>query len=344
MRGRPTPECSDLIPPWRGGPLLREFERAELAADLRRRLAQDGLSGLVRAAVISEDRHIGCLAFGYAGAFPRQDSAECSAIALLAACVAGLYVVGDPAASFRGEGEPKGGMSEEDNDLFISVTSHELRTPVTVIRGYAETLADRWEQLDEHARRSAASVIRQRARDLGRLLDRLLSAVGDGLSPASLAVAMPFELPDALRCAVEELPNDLRSAVTLRLPATLPKAFGDRGVMATLVLELVTNACKYSEGQASVEVTAGADAEGIWLRVSDRGIGIRPEHVERAFERFWQSERDRRRRAGGVGLGLYLVRKLVERHRGWVSLRPREGGGTIAEVRLLRADLTSEGA
>jgi signal transduction histidine kinase len=65
-------------------------------------------------------------------------------------------------------------------------------------------------------------------------------------------------------------------------------------------------------------------------------VGIDPADVERAFERFWRGRRDAER--AGVGLGLYLVRRLVERQRGWVSLRPRDGGGTIAEVRLPRAD------
>jgi two-component system, OmpR family, phosphate regulon sensor histidine kinase PhoR len=87
-------------------------------------------------------------------------------------------------------------------------------------------------------------------------------------------------------------------------------------------------------------VTAGADQQTVWFRVADRGVGIRQEHVERAFERFWQLERGDQRRYGGVGLGLYLVRRIVERQNGWVSLRPRDGGGTVAEVRLPRADVS----
>jgi signal transduction histidine kinase len=77
----------------------------------------------------------------------------------------------------------------------------------------------------------------------------------------------------------------------------------------------------------------------VFIRVCDRGVGIDPIDVEHAFERFWRARRDGDGR-GGVGLGLYLVRRLVERQNGWVSLRPREGGGTVAEVRLQRADGT----
>jgi two-component system, OmpR family, phosphate regulon sensor histidine kinase PhoR len=92
-----------------------------------------------------------------------------------------------------------------------------------------------------------------------------------------------------------------------------------------------------SEAGPSVDIQAGADAHTVFIRVCDRGVGIDPTNVERAFERFWRARRDTDGR-GGVGLGLYLVRRLVERQNGWVSLRARDGGGTIAEVRLQRAD------
>ena len=89
-----------------------------------------------------------------------------------------------------------------------------------------------------------------------------------------------------------------------------------------------------------MDITAGADADTVFIRVLDRGLGIDPGQAERAFERFWRApaQRDPEGHREGVGLGLYLVRRLVERQNGWVSLRPRDGGGTIAEVRLARAD------
>jgi two-component system, OmpR family, phosphate regulon sensor histidine kinase PhoR len=107
--------------------------------------------------------------------------------------------------------------------------------------------------------------------------------------------------------------------------------------LASIVAELVTNAVRYAPAEAGVEVQAGADAQTVFVRVSDRGAGIDPEHAQAAFEQFWRAGRDDSCR-GGAGLGLYLVRRLVERQNGWVSLRPRDGGGTVAEVRLPRAD------
>jgi signal transduction histidine kinase len=120
------------------------------------------------------------------------------------------------------------------------------------------------------------------------------------------------------------------------LPAELPKAYGDRDSLATILTELATNAHKYSPHNTDVELYAEADDHTVTFRVADRGVGVKPEHVERAFERYWQGESGDRRHHPGAGLGLYLVRRIVERQHGWVSLRPRDGGGTVAEVRLPR--------
>ncbi|MFI5913779.1 ATP-binding protein [Dactylosporangium sp. NPDC051541] len=243
------------------------------------------------------------------------------------------------AVSFRARPAPPA----DGRDLFIALTGHELRTPVTVIRGYADTLVDHWESLSEESRRESIQVVGQRARELSRLVDRLLNAVGDDGPTVESTTFLPFDLVESLSAAVEELNAEQRQALTVSLPESLPKTRGDRPSLATVLAELVTNAGKYSPKWVQIELTAGADLRTVWFRISDRGIGIRPEHVERAFDRFWQLETGDQRSSGGVGLGLYLVRRIVERQHGWVSLRPRRGGGTVAEVRLPRADADGPG-
>jgi signal transduction histidine kinase len=221
----------------------------------------------------------------------------------------------------------------EDRDLLLAVASHELRTPVTVIKGYADTLDRHWDTWDPDARREAVRVIRQRGDELARLVDRLLTSTVD----APAVRCEPFDLVAVLRAATDELPGELRDRLLTRLPAALPPAYGDRSTVAPVVTELVTNAVKYSSD--GVELLAGDDGRTVWFQVNDRGVGIAPEDVERAFTRFWQAGPDDHGRRSGAGIGLHLVRRIVERQRGWVSLRPRRSGGTVAEVRLLRSDV-----
>jgi signal transduction histidine kinase len=171
------------------------------------------------------------------------------------------------------------------------------------------------------------------------LYDRLLSAVGEpGIPP----VVSRFDLRLAITNAVDALPSEVRARINTELPAPLPPVFGEPTSIGSVISELVTNAMKYSAPAAGpVEISVVSDARTVGFQVFDRGIGVRPEHVESAFERFWQADTGDHRRYGGVGLGLYLVRRIVERQNGWVSLRPRESGGTVAEVRLPRGDLRS---
>lgn len=225
---------------------------------------------------------------------------------------------------------------DTDRDLWVAVTSHELRTPVTVIKGYADTLTNHWDSLGEPGRREAVRVIGTRAGELARLVDRLLSAASDEDGSVGASPVGPFDLVEALREAVGLLPADLRRRLVLtNMPTGLPKAYGSRDSIATILTELATNAEKYSDPGTAVELCAGTDDDTLRFRVADRGAGVAPEHVEHAFDRYWQADSGHHR--AGAGLGLYLVRRLVERQHGWVSLRPREGGGTVAEVRLPRA-------
>lgn len=229
---------------------------------------------------------------------------------------------------------------EQAKDLFVATASHELRTPVTVIRGYAETLDRRWDQLTEQQRRDAVAALRDRAERLAVLVDRLLM-VDDDEQVGALLAPGEFELPAALRAAVGLLAPDEPPRLLLELPDRLPPARGDANSVQMVVSELVRNARKYSPAGGDITISVGADERTVYFRVADQGIGVQAEEPERAFDRLWQAEGTDRRRFDGVGLGLYLVRRIVEGQHGWVSLRRRNPDGTVAEVRLPRADVTS---
>lgn len=225
-------------------------------------------------------------------------------------------------------------------DLFVATTSHELRSPVTAVHGHADTLYRRWDQLDDETRRDSVRRIWERSGQLSTLVDRLLAA-DDTARIDALLSSRTFDLVGALRRAVRGLGTEEAARLRVDLPESLPVVLGDAGSVPTVLTELVQNAHKYSPGGGEITLTAGADERTAYFRVADSGIGIRPEHQELAFAPRWQAEGTDRRRFGGVGLGLYLVRRIVEGQHGWVSLRRRNPDGTVAEVRLPRAGVTS---
>ena len=226
---------------------------------------------------------------------------------------------------------------EEAKDLFLATTSHELRTPITVVQGFASTLASRWDKLTDADRRSAVQTIADRAGSLGRLVEQLLLGSRAGADQLTVSNG-PFDLAGLLRgAAVAFRPLSDRHTLTADIPAELPAAYGDAMATDIIVGQLLENAFKYSPEGGAVTVRAALAGDRIEVTVEDEGIGIAPADRERVFERFVQGEAGDRRRFGGIGLGLYIVRQLARAQDGEVAASARPGGGTIMRVQLRSA-------
>jgi PAS domain S-box-containing protein len=226
---------------------------------------------------------------------------------------------------------------EEAKDLFLATTSHELRTPITVVQGFASTLANRWDKLTDAERRSAVQTIAERAGSLGRLVEQLLLGSRAGADQLTVTNG-PFDLAALLRGTATAF-RPLSEAHTLAadIPEGLPPAHGDPMATDIIVGQLLENAFKYSPEGGAVSVAARLAGDWIEVTVQDEGIGIAPGEHERIFERFVQGETGDRRRFGGIGLGLYIVRQLARAQGGEVAASSRPSGGTCMRLQLRRA-------
>jgi PAS domain S-box-containing protein len=228
-------------------------------------------------------------------------------------------------------------QADEAKALFLATASHELKTPLTVIRGFAQMLSLPEDVLGGDERRAALRAIATRADELAAVVDRLLlsSRIEAGrvdLEPRAVdARAVLRERADAFEAATGR-------EVALDLPDDLPWVWCDRGALVTVVDHLVDNALKYSPGRAAVTVSASVRDAGVGLAVTDAGIGMTPDQAARCFDRFWQAEVADVRRFGGTGIGLYIARALVEGMGGSIDVTSALGKGSTFRVALQRAD------
>jgi PAS domain S-box-containing protein len=223
---------------------------------------------------------------------------------------------------------------EEAKDLFLATTSHELRTPITVVQGFASTLANRWDKLSDADRRSAVQTIAERAGSLAKLVEQLLLGSRAGADQLAVSNGL-FDLAGPLRAAVTAFrPLSDRHTLAAEIPDDLPPAYGDAMATDIIIGQFIENAFKYSPDGGTVTIRAGQAGDWIDVTVEDNGIGIAPADRERIFERFVQGETGDRRRFGGIGLGLYIVRQLAHAQGAGVAAEERAGGGTVMRLRL----------
>ncbi|MGH9309901.1 MAG: ATP-binding protein, partial [Vicinamibacterales bacterium] len=222
----------------------------------------------------------------------------------------------------REEAERVGRMKDE----FLATLSHELRTPLTAILGWSQLLRRRDMRPDETAR--AIDTIDRNARAQAQLIDDLLdmSRVVSGRIRIDMH---PIDLVRVVNTAVESIqPTALAHGVELTLTSTLRdvQVLGDAGRLQQVLWNLLSNAMKFTPRGGSVAVTVDATAVGVAVTVADTGVGIDPNFLPHIFEPFSQQDASSTRRHGGVGLGLSIVKHLVELHGGDVHVSSAGAG------------------
>ncbi|HTQ00591.1 MAG TPA: phosphate regulon sensor histidine kinase PhoR [Casimicrobiaceae bacterium] len=216
---------------------------------------------------------------------------------------------------------------------FIANVSHELKTPLTVISGFVETLQEL--DLDERQRTRFLSLMREQAASMQRLVEDLLTLSSlesehNTLAEEAFAV-VPLML--ALSADAKGLSHG-QHEVTLEIgeAATI---LGSRDELASAFGNLVSNAIRYTPAGGTIALRWRIDADGAGVfSVMDSGIGIAPEHLPRLTERFYRIDRSRSRATGGTGLGLAIVKHVLLRHQADLLIASEPGKGSTFSVRL----------
>jgi signal transduction histidine kinase len=217
-------------------------------------------------------------------------------------------------------------------DAFLSTISHELRTPLTAISGFIRLLRDRWDQLREEQRKEFLDRVHGNTLSLGLLVDDLLDFAR--LERQALnAPPTPMSLDQQVERTLAQLAPVLgsREVVSDLQPV---RALANAGALERVLANLLTNAAKFSPPDSQIVVTVRQNREDATLEVADQGSGIAPEDRERVFARFYRGESDAARGTRGAGIGLSVVRELVQQMGGTVTALPNAPRGTRMVVRL----------
>ena len=220
---------------------------------------------------------------------------------------------------------------------FVSDASHELRTPIAVIQGYA-ALLDRWGKDDPEARQEAIDAIRSESDAMERLVEQLLFlARGDNdtqpIRPQLMDLTAVAE--DVLR--EEQMIHPERAFLARWQGPVVVRA--DPGLVKQVMRILMDNSVKYSGPEGRVYLRVSAQKDYARVTVQDEGMGIVPQAIPHIFDRFYRTDSSRARQTGGTGLGLSIARWIVDRHGGWFEVRSWPGVGTRMTVVLPLANL-----
>jgi len=224
-------------------------------------------------------------------------------------------------------------QADEAKTLFLATASHELKTPLTVIRGFAQML--RLSGLDAEQHRQATAAIEARATQLAGIVERLLMTSRIEAGHVDLDPTL-CRIDEVLAQRTRELESATNRRVERRLPDELPLVWAELDGLTTVLDHLLENAVKYSPDGGPVVVSADVDEDHVRVRCADDGVGMTEEQQARCFERFWQAEGTDVRRFGGTGIGLYIVRSLVEAMDGTIAVESAPGRGTTFTVSLRR--------
>ncbi len=228
--------------------------------------------------------------------------------------------------------------AEELRTTFVSVVSHELQTPIAIIKGYASTLAREDAHWDPATLRERLHAIEEEADRLNHLVGNVLYA--SRIQAGGLTMERSeLDLSEMTRSVVRRFhARSPDRKISVRFPAETPLVYADRGRIEEVLLNLLDNAVKYSPRGQDIRVRGQVTDDEVNIGVTDVGQGIPLREQERIFERFQQLDNSASRRVAGAGLGLYICRAIVEAHGGRIWVHSELGVGSTFSFSLPRTE------
>lgn len=216
----------------------------------------------------------------------------------------------------------------------VADVSHELKTPITSIMGYADTLLEGG--YDEKTQTKFLNVIASESRRMARLVTDLLT-LSRYDSNKKKTRKETFDLGDLVKRCQEKLAIEIKKKghkVTSFVTADVPPVYADKDDIERVVLNILTNSIKYTPDNGEIKIYVGFVYNDAYIKIFDNGIGIPEDDLSRIFERFYRVDKARTREMGGTGLGLSIAKEILDKNGGSIDIKSKVGEGTEVVIRI----------
>ena len=217
---------------------------------------------------------------------------------------------------------------------FVADVSHELKTPITSIMGYADTLLEG--EYDKDTQNRFLNVIAEEARRMAKLVTDLLT-LSRFDNNQILQEKVRFDLGNLVKQCQEKVQIEIekkKHKIECFVTADVPAVYADKEGIERVVLNILTNSIKYTPDGGNIKIYVGFVYNDAYIKVIDNGIGIPEEDLARIFERFYRVDKARTRQMGGTGLGLSIAKEILDKNNGTIDIKSEKGKGTEVVIRI----------
>ena len=217
---------------------------------------------------------------------------------------------------------------------FVADVSHELKTPITSIKGYSETLIDT--DCDEETQKHFLQVINDNANRMEKLVQDLLTLSKYDTNKERRIVS-EFELGELVKSCKERFDIEIKRKnqnAQCFVTANVPKVYADKDGIERVILNILSNSIKYTPEGGKIDIYVGYVHNDAYVKIKDTGIGIPKEDLERIFERFYRVDKARSRQYGGTGLGLSIAKEIIEKNNGSLDIKSKVNEGTEVVIKI----------
>ena len=217
---------------------------------------------------------------------------------------------------------------------FVADVSHELKTPITSIMGYADTLLEG--DYDKETQEKFLNVIASESRRMARLVTDLLT-LSRYDNNKNKTKKVQFDLGDLVKKCQEKLAIEIKKKnhdVKCFVTADVPLVYADKDDIERVILNILTNSIKYTKENGEIKIYVGFVYNDAYIKIFDNGIGIPEEDLSRIFERFYRVDKARTREMGGTGLGLSIAKEILDKNGGSIDIKSVVGKGTEVVIKI----------